>query len=73
MFSYLFKMILEGRLSNNSNKLNRHNITPDRRQSKTLSIIDERGSKIDRNRVFDYHLSPHWRQMVIENPVSIDF
>ena len=32
--------------------------TPGRRQSKTLSTIDERGSKIDRNSVFDCHLSP---------------
>ena len=48
-------------------------ITPGRRQSKTLSTIDERGSKIDRNSVFDCHLSPVWRQMVIENTVSIDF
>ena len=35
--------------------------TPGRRQSKTLSTIDERGSKIDRNSVFDCHLSPVWR------------
>ena len=48
-------------------------ITPGRRQSKTLSTIDERGSKIDRNSVFDSHLSPVWRQMAIENTVSIDF
>ena len=33
-------------------------ITPDRWQSKTLSIIDERRSKIDRNNVFNCHLSP---------------
>ena len=33
-------------------------LTPGRRQSKTLSTIDERGSKIDRNSVFDCHLSP---------------
>ena len=39
-------------------------ITPDRRQSKTISTIDERGSKIDRNSVFDCHLS---RLMAIEN------
>ena len=32
--------------------------TPGRRQSKTLLTIDERGSKIDRNSVFDCHLSP---------------
>ena len=47
-------------------------ITPDRRQSKTLLIIDECGSKIARNSVFDYHLSPIWRQMAIENYVSSD-
>ena len=40
--------------------------TLSRRQSKTLSTIDERGSKLDRNSVFDCHLSPHWRQMTIE-------
>ena len=44
--------------------------TPGRRQSKTLSTIDERGSKIDGNSVFDCHLSPVWRQMAIENSVS---
>ena len=47
--------------------------TPDRRQSKTLSTIDERESKIDRNSVFDCHLSPMWRHMAIENSVSNDF
>ena len=49
------------------------NIIPGRRQSKTLSTIDERGSKNDRNSGFDSHLSPVWRQMAIENTVSIDF
>ena len=38
-----------------------------------LSTIDEHGSKIDRNSVFSCHLSPHWRQMAMENTVSIDF
>ena len=47
--------------------------TPDRRQSKTLSTIDKRGSKIDRYSVFDCHLSPVGRRMAIENTVSIDF
>ena len=42
-------------------------------QSKTLSTIDERGSKIERNSVFDCHLSPVWRQMTIKNSVSYDF
>ena len=45
-------------------------LTPGRWQSKTLPTIDERGSKIDRNSVFDCHLSPVWRQMAIENSVS---
>ena len=45
-------------------------VTPDRRQSKTLLIIAERGSKIAINSVFDYHLSPIGRQMAIENSVS---
>ena len=38
-----------------------------------VSTIDERGSKIDINSVFDCHLSPVGRQMAIENTVSIDF
>ena len=42
------------------------NSTPGRRQSKILLAIDERGSKISRNSVFDC-------QMAIENYVSIDF
>ena len=40
------------------------------RQSRTLFTIDERVSKIARNSVFDCHLSPYGRQMVIENSVS---
>ena len=47
--------------------------TPGRRQSKTLFIIDERGSKIARNSVFDCHLSPIGRQIAIENSISNDF
>ena len=47
--------------------------TPGRRQSKTLSTINERGSKIVRNCAFDCHLSPVWRQMAIKNSVSNDF
>ena len=35
----------------------------DRRQSKTPLTIGERGSKIDRNSVFDCHLSTVGRQM----------
>ena len=38
-----------------------------------VTTIDERRSKINRNRVFDWHLSPVGRQMAIENPVSSDF
>ena len=43
--------------------------TPDRRQPKTLVTINERGSKIARNSVFDCHLSPVGRQKTIENSV----
>ena len=43
-------------------------LTPDR-----LLTIDEHGSKIARNSVFNCHLSPVRRQMAIENSVSIDF
>ena len=35
--------------------------------------MDERGSKIAGNRVFDCHLPPVGRQMAIENSVSNDF
>ena len=45
-------------------------LTPGRWQSKTLSTIDERGSNIDRNIVFDCHLSPVRWQMAIGNSVS---
>ena len=38
-----------------------------------VNTIDDRSSKIVRNRVFDCHLSPDWRQMAIKNTVSIDF
>ena len=48
-------------------------ITLGRWQSKTLLAIDERGSNIARNSVFDCHLSPIGRQMAIENSVSNDF
>ena len=47
--------------------------TPSRRQSKTLLTIDERGSKIAKNSVFDCYLSPIRRQMTIKNSVSSDF
>ena len=62
--SYMYVMI-----ELNANEVN----TPDRRQSKTLLIIDERGSKIARNSVFDCHLSPDWRKMAIENTGSSAF
>ena len=48
----------------------RFNITSDRRQSKTLIdilTVNERGSKIARNRVFDCHMTNGNR---IENTVS---
>ena len=38
-----------------------------------VNTIDERRSKIVRNRVFDCHLSPDWRQMTTEYTVSNDF
>ena len=38
-----------------------------------MLIIDKCRSKIVRNRVFDCHLSPNWRQMAIKNTVSSDF
>ena len=43
---------------------------PDRRQSKTLLTIVEHGSKLVRNSVFHFHLSPVGRQMAIEISVS---
>ena len=46
-------------------------ITPDRRQSKKSILLTH--TKIARNRVFDCHLSPDWRQMAIENTVSSHF
>ena len=45
-------------------------LTPDRRQSKKLLTIDERGSNTARNSVFDCHLTPVGRQMTIKNPIS---
>ena len=41
-------------------------ITPGSGQSKRLSTINERGSKMDINSVFDCHLSPVGRQMAIK-------
>ena len=40
---------------------------------KNIDTFDKHRSKIVRNRVFDCHLSPDWRQMAIENTVSNDF
>ena len=40
---------------------------------KNVNVIDRRRSKIIRNRVFDCHLSPDWRQMAIESTVSSVF
>ena len=48
-------------------------ITPDRWQSKNINTIDERRSKIVKNRVFECHLLPDLRLMAIENTVSSDF
>ena len=44
--------------------------TPDRRQSKTLFTMDERGSEIATTSVFECHLSPVGRLMAIENFIS---
>ena len=38
-----------------------------------VNTLNEHRSKIIRNRVFDCHLSPDWRQKAIENTVSSDF
>ena len=46
-------------------------LTPDRRQSETL-MKSTNVDKIVRNRVYDCHFSPDWRQMAIENSVSSD-
>ena len=48
-------------------------ITTGRLQSKTLLTIDERGSKIARNSVFDCHLSPSGAINGNKNSVSNDF
>ena len=44
--------------------------TPEMWQSKLLLTIDECGSNVTRNRVFDCHLPPVRWVMAIENPVS---
>ena len=48
-------------------------ITPSRRQSKMLLTINEYGTKMARNSVFDCYLSSVSQQMAIENSLSIDF
>ena len=40
------------------------------RQSAIENALSEHGSKIDRNSVFDCHLSPLSRQMAIKNSVT---
>ena len=40
------------------------------RESNTILTIDEHGSKIAGNSVFDCHLSPVWRHMAIEDSIS---
>ena len=45
-------------------------ITPGRLQSKTISTIDDRRSKIYRNRLSSI---ANWRQMAIESSVSNNF
>ena len=47
--------------------------TLDRRQSEMFIQSTNTDKKIVRNRVFDCHLLPDWRQMAIENSVSINF
>ena len=47
-------------------------ITPDRRQSRAVWAIDERGSKIARNSVFDWHLPPGGQQTAIKKSDSND-
>ena len=47
--------------------------TPDRQQSKTLLTIDERGSKVARNSVFDCQLLPVGRQIAIKTLLQTIF
>ena len=48
-------------------------VTRGRQQWEMLFTIDKHGSKIDRNSVFNCHLSPVGGQMTIENSISNDF
>ena len=65
----LLSGMLQYKASTGTNKHTIHVFTPDRWQSKTL-ISPTNVDKNVRNRVFDCHLSPDWRQMPIENTVS---
>ena len=47
--------------------------TPERWQSKMHLTVDEGGSKITRNSVFDCHLSPVRGHMAIKHSVSSNF
>ena len=68
LFAYLQSLWVEGGHLQLQNEVS--SIAPGTRQSKTLSTIDEHGSKIDIISVFDCHMSPVLRQMAIENSVS---
>ena len=46
-------------------------VTLGRQQSKRQILSRNVDKKNVRTRVFDCHLSPHWRQMAIKNTVSI--
>ena len=51
--------------------LTTENITPGRRQSKTLSTINERGSKVDSNSVFD-DLGDKWQSKTLLFIINFD-
>ena len=51
-----------------NSQFRKNKITQDRRQSKTLLTIDERGSKIDRYSVFDCHL---WLSYFVSNDFDL--
>ena len=54
-------------------EINMTKSTQDRGQSKTLLTVNEHGSKIARNSVFNCHLLPVRRQMAFKNNVSNNF
>ena len=66
-YSLFVKYPLKGSSSTHLLKITYN--TPDRRQSKRVLTIDEYGSELDKNSVFDCHLMPVGRQMAIENSV----